>query len=164
MELVLALFGSFFIGTLLLCVALYVVSSLCFVKVFKKLGYQSPGFGWIPIFNIFVLATIVSTGTTKVKVLGAFELDTTIYRYLWLLPIVIGFIPGSFGTLLSIAFTILYYGDIYSRVYASIDNTTVEEQTAIGAISGFISIIFIFKVLASNNDQVQLRYRADDVH
>ena len=52
---------------------------------------------------------------------------------------------------------------MYSRVYASFDNTDVEDQTVLGAVSGIISIIFVVKALAADNNLVQLRFRHDDV-
>ena len=162
-QLMVGLFGGFILGSVLLVIAAYIISSLAFVKIFTKLGYETPWFGWIPILNIFVLATLVTKGVSKVKVFGLFELDVTIYRFLWLAGIALGFIDGSLGRLLSFAFAVVYYGDMYSRVYAAIDNTGVENQTVLGAISAIISIIFPIKALASDSNPMQIRYRADDV-
>jgi hypothetical protein len=163
MELLFGIFSGFIFGGFVILALLYVLSSLAFVKVFRKLGYQSPGLGWVPILNIFILATIVTTGVSKVKVLGAFELDINIYRFLWVLPLAVSLLFGGWGTTISYIFAAIYYGDMYSRVYASFDNTNVEDQTVLGAVSGIISIIFVVKVLAADNNLVQLRFRHDDV-
>ena len=120
MELLFGLFGGFIFGGFVILALLYVLSSLAFVKVFRKLGYQSPGLGWVPILNIFILATIVTTGVSKVKVLGAFELDVNIYRFLWVLPLAVSLLFGGWGTTISYIFAAIYYGDMYSRVYASL--------------------------------------------
>ena len=148
---------------LALVAVLYVISSLGFVKIFTKLGYANPWFGWIPVLNVFTLATLVTSGLSKVKVFGLFELDVNIYRFLWVLSAIISRISGPVGKILAIAFAVIYYGDMFSRVYAATDNTSVEEQRAIGGVSGYISIIFFLKALASDNNPIQIRYRADDV-
>lgn len=163
LEVMVTLFGGFIFGAVLLIIAAYIICALAFVKIFTKLGYESPWFGWIPFLNIFVLATLVTKGVSKVKVFGLFELDVTIYRFLWIAAIILGRIPGTFGTILTLAFSVVYYGDMYSRVYAAIDNTRVEEQTVLGAVSAIIAIIFPIKALASDSNPMQIRYRADEV-
>lgn len=163
MELLIGFIGAYLFAGVAICALIYVLSSLAFIKVFRKLGYQSPGLGWVPILNIFILATIVSTGVSKVKVLGAFEIDVNIYRFLWVIPMLLALVFGNWGSTLSLIFSAVYYGDMYARVYASIDNTNVEDQTVLGVVSGIVSIVFVIKALVADNNPVQLRFRHDDV-
>ena len=158
---VFAFFGSFFIGAFILLAIAYVISSLAFVKVFTKLGYQSPVLGWVPILNLYILATLVSTGVKQVKVLGIAEIDVTLYRFAWLLAVAVSFIPGI-GKVLSLIIRVIYFGDLYSRVYAATDDTSVEDQVGLGIVSGIFSIVFIVKALAADSNPARIRFRADD--
>ncbi len=155
------------IGIFLTVLAIaYVLSSLVLMKVFRMVGYEKPAYAWIPFYNSYILAGILSDGLKKVHVLVV-DIPVDVYKWLWLIVTVASSMISNFipyvGWLLSLAVSVIFHGDLYARIYAIISGNEVEEETGIGIASAFIRLIYIIRVLAhSINGTERVKFRSTD--
>lgn len=59
----LAMFAGIWIFVMLISVAIYVVSSLGYYKLYKKLGAENAWMAWVPFFNIYAQAEFLQVET-----------------------------------------------------------------------------------------------------
>ncbi len=154
-------------GAILIALAIvYVLNSLVLMKVFKILDYEKPAYAWIPFYNAYILASEISDGLKNVHVLLV-DIPVDVYKWLWLIvsvacSTVSNFIPYV-GPLLSIAISVIYYGDLYARVYALITGNKVEDETGLGIASAFIHLIYYIRVLMHSIDGTErVKFRETD--
>ena len=62
---ILAIFAGIWIFALVISIAVYVVSSLGFFKLYKKLGAENAWMAWVPLFNIYALAEFLQVETNS---------------------------------------------------------------------------------------------------
>lgn len=156
----LTLSGGFGFGSFTMLAIDYIITSLTLVKILRNIGYPKSNYAWIPIFNIYVLATVMTKGIKSTNVFFV-NIPTNRYRLGWLVMMILGFIP-RIGTLALLA-RILYYGDLYARVYASLEHDSVDNHNGIGIISALVPIILVIKTLSAPDMPIQVEHRNADV-
>lgn len=144
----------------------YVISSLLLMKVFKMAGYNKPVHAWIPFYNAYILASILSEGLDSVHVLFV-DIPRDLYKWCFLIiyaaSLIISNIPFV-GPFISLALSVIFYGDQNARVFALMSGKSVEDETAIGLISAFVYIVYIVMVVSHRTDGTErIRFRENDV-
>ena len=148
-------------GSMTMLVIDYVITSLTLAKILKNIGYPKTEYAWIPIFNIYVLATVMTKGIDSTNVFFV-NIPTNRYRIGWFVILIISFIPGI-GTKLALVGRVFYYGDLYARVYASLEHDSVDNHNALGIISAIIPIIVVIKTLSAPDMPMQVEHRSADL-
>ena len=89
----LTLSGGFGFGSITMLAIDYIITSLTLVKILKNIGYPKSEYAWIPVFNIYVLATVMTKG---IKSTNAFfvNIPTNRYRLGWLVIMLLRFKEG----------------------------------------------------------------------
>lgn len=156
----LTLSGGFGFGSFTMLAIDYIITSLTLVKILKNIGYPKSEYAWIPVFNIYVLATVMTKG---IKSTNAFfvNIPTNRYRLGWLVIMLLSIIP-RLGTLALLA-RIFYYGDLYARVYASLEHDSVDNYNGIGIISALVPIIVVIKTLSAPDMPIKVEHRNADI-
>lgn len=161
MSLFLTLSGGFRFGSLTMMIIDYVITSLSLLKILKNIGYPKSEYAWIPIFNIYVLATVMTTGIDSTRVFMV-NIPTNRYRLGWFVIMVLSIIPFV-GAQLGLVARVFYYGDLYARVYASLKHDSVDNHNALGIISSFIPVIVVFIALTSPDTPIKVEHRSGDI-
>ena len=157
----LTLSGGFGFGSMSMLALDYVITSLTLAKILKNIGYPKTQYAWIPIFNIYVLATVMTKGINSTNVFFV-NIPTNRYRLGWLVILILSLIP-SVGTKLALVARVFYYGDLYSRVYASLEHDSVDNHNALGIISAIIPFIVVIKTLSAPDMPIQVEHRSADL-
>lgn len=158
MRTFLTLSGGFSGGLIVLD---YVITSLTLAKILKNIGYPRTEFAWIPILNIYVLATVMTKGIDSTNVFFV-NIPTNIYRICWFFVMILGLLPFSITKIAFVA-RVFYFGDLYARVYASLEHDSVDNHNALGIISAIIPIIVVIKTLSAPDMPMQVEHRSADL-
>ena len=161
-----SMIGLGFAVCFLFFILAYVIGSLLLMKVFKAARYEHPGYAWIPFYNAYILADILSDGLEKVHVL-CFDVPKNVYKWLWLIVSAVSLILSSIpilGGLLSLAIEIIFSGDQNARTFSLLSGKDVESETGLGIAAAFIPLIYLVFVVAHRlTGTEQVRYREKDV-
>ena len=157
----LTLSGGFGFGSMSMLALDYVITSLTLAKILKNIGYPKTQYAWIPIFNIYVLATVMTKGIDSTSVFFV-NIPTNIYRLCWFFVMILSLLPFAVTKIAFVA-RVFYFGDLYSRVYASLEHDSVDNHNALGIISALIPIIVVIKTLSAPDMPIQVEHRRADL-
>lgn len=132
-----AILALFFI----FCMAIVVYSIwqiLLLQKTLRYFGHPKPWYMWIPFLNIYTLASLCGRPGQKVKILG-FDLDYEIFKFGWIAPFIVNFIP-IIGQVAFFVLTVIYYGKVYSYILAVLENRSEDSMGA----KGYIAVLVPF--------------------
>lgn len=121
----------------------YVFTSISYMKIFKSYNYAHPGYAFIPLYNLYILADLTCKDHFKI---GEFRVEKKYFVWWWLIAIVIGFIPvlGKF-----IQFVIIIVAEGYCRKVAFTKLDRKYSDSIIAYISVIIPIVMWFIVIPS---------------
>ena len=145
-ALFLAILGTYLVVVLVVLLVCYVLTSLAHMKALKALGYDKAWMAWIPLAQQYALADVAAGNQDNVTLFGTLSVPATLYRFWWILWIVLPFVP-FIGGLASTAVMVVFLGNCYVKIYARLDGTSEQEQQVIGYLSGFLVIIAVVKFL-----------------
>lgn len=144
---VLSLIASFAALFLVVFVVSYLLQAFSIYYILKNMSYQNPFFAFIPFLNIYALSSIVPYYTDdKVYVTAEIGIKKELFRFWWLIAILLAMIPAV-GWILSLIVRILCYTRIIQYVYAVFDKRREEEEIVLAVISSIFPIIFFIKCL-----------------
>ena len=121
----------------------YILTSLSYRKIFKSFNYSHPGYAFIPIYNLYILADLTCGDCFR---LGEFQIEKKYFVWWWFIAFIIGFIP-VIGNLLELAIIILAEGYCIKVAFSRIDDKY--SGSIIAYFSVVIPIIMWFIVLPS---------------
>ncbi|MDE7478210.1 MAG: hypothetical protein K2M91_09725 [Lachnospiraceae bacterium] len=145
-ALYLAVLGTYLVVVLVVMLVCYVLTSLAHMKALKALGYDKAWMAWIPLAQQYALADVAAGNEDNVTLFGTLTVPATLYRFWWILWIVLPFVP-FIGGLASTVVMVVFLGNCYVKIYARLDGTSEQEQQVIGYLSGFLVIIAVVKFL-----------------
>lgn len=155
---ILAALGAYLVVVLIILAVCYVLASLSHMKALKAMGYDK---AWIPFAQWYACADAATARRQDdVKLFGSVSVPVSLYKFWWvlwlILQVVSQFFLGSILGLLSTVVQVIFLGNTYVKMYAALDGTDEKDQQVIGYISGFLSIIAVFKFLfGSYNTKVR---------
>lgn len=134
---------------IVLGIAYYVLFSLTHYKALKKLGYANAWLAWIPFGVNYACADVATMGDgEQVKVIGTLEVPKTVFKFWWVISLILIFIPlGFIATALNLALGIICDGLCYTRLYMMLEGKSESEEQVIGYISGAFPIVAVIKFL-----------------
>jgi hypothetical protein len=142
----LAFLGTYALFSLIILLAVYVVTALGYYTALKKLGYQNAWLGWIPIANLYALADAAANGEQEINIIGTIKIPAILYKFWWAVMWVCAFIP-MIGTIASIAVKVIVFGHIFIRLFARLTYTSEKDQQVMGYVSAFFPIVGAIRFL-----------------
>ncbi|MDO4262246.1 MAG: hypothetical protein Q4C82_09215 [Eubacteriales bacterium] len=136
------------LGIVAITIVWYVAFSYSHMKALNALGYSKPWLAWIPFGVYYACAEAVEPEDHPVQILGSFEVPGVVFRFWWVVPLVLTVVPISFGSLITLAMSIIFSGSAYAKMYAVLYKTSEKEEQVIGCVSGFLPIVAVVKFFA----------------
>lgn len=131
-------------------IIMYVLYGISHMKAYKMMGYKNAWGAWIPFYSSYVLADCIPESKESVNILGL-SIPGTLFKFWWIVSFVVAYVPAV-GTILSLVVTILCAGKCYTTIYATLEGKSQDEVKVVGYLSGWLSIIAIFKFLSYKNN------------
>lgn len=148
MKSVLVVLGAYIAFIVIVAIVAYVLYGISHMKALKALGYDKAWLAWIPFGNYYAMAdSVTGDNEESVTLFGSVNVPVMVYKLWWIGLFIAPFIPVV-GNLLSLALMIVFAGNAYVKMYATLENKTETETQVVGYLSGFITIIAIVKFLA----------------
>lgn len=144
-----AMGAAVIIIALLLVVAFYVLLGYAYYKALKMKGYDKAWMGWIPYAQNYALADAI--GSDDVDLIGSLKVPMNIFKFWWIIPLVLLFFSGAIVQLLSIAVNVICAGWIFKKYYAEMDGKDERDVAVLAYISGWLQIIAMVKFLCIKN-------------
>lgn len=119
----------------------YILTSLSYMKIFKTFNFSHPGYAFIPIYNLYILADLTCGDYFR---LGEFQIEKKYFVWWWLIAFVIGLIP-FIGTWLELGIIILSEGYCRKVAFSRLDDKY--SGSILAYFSVIIPIIMWFVVL-----------------
>ena len=109
----------------------YILTSFSYMKIFKAFNYSHPGYAFIPIYNLYILADLTCGDYFN---LGDFKIEKKYFVWWWLFAFVIGLVPGI-GSIFELAIIILSEGYCRKVAFSRIDDKYT------GSIIAYVSVL-----------------------
>ena len=124
--------------------AAYIFNSLQHQKVFKKLGYANAWMAWIPFAFNYALADIACPD--EGFVLFGKTIEKNLFKFYMVVLFVASFVPVV-GGIVSLVGNVYCTGFCYNRLFAHLEQKSLEECKVVAYCSGFCPIIAAFKFM-----------------
>lgn len=157
LDAAMGLFGGMVVGfvvvAFIIAIAAYVVSSLAYMKVFRRCG-ENVVAAWIPFWRDWTIASCACAGEENVSLYGLI-CPSLVLKLYWLIQGGLSFIlsGSSVGNLLAYLVGAAFLGQIFTTLYARFEEKTEEECRVIGVLSGLFPIIAWIKFLSMKDGQ-----------
>ena len=153
-----ALLAGFALVFLVIAVVSYLLQALTLFYVFKKVGYYDAYYAFIPLFNIYILSSLVPCYSDgKVYVTPTIGINKRLFRFWWLIAFLVSAIP-AIGVVLSVIIRILCYTRIFQYVYSLFEDKDEEDEIVVAIVSAFFPIVFYVKCLIYMINKVQPKH------
>lgn len=118
----------------------YVLNSLCLVKIFRAYNYQNPYYGFIPFYNLYILANLTCD---EYFILGEFKIEKKYFLWWWVIYLVINYM--IYFRIITLIIKVICLGFCYHRGIKQIDNNY--DNKILSYASTIFSFILWFIVL-----------------
>jgi hypothetical protein len=141
-----AAMGAFALIAVIIVIAFYVVMSLGFYKILKKVGYPNAWMAWVPLVAYYAIADAAANGEQNVHLIGTISIPAMLYKLWWLVVIVVNFVP-AIGSLAALVIQVICLGSIFIKLISRVTNTAETDNQVFGYISGLIPIVGAIRFL-----------------
>lgn len=141
--------GLMVVGVII-AIALYVFSSYAHMKALNMLGYDKAWLAWIPYANYYACADAVSDNQENVYLFEKYSVPALLFKIWWVISIAIGWLPinSTVIWILKSLVQIVFFGAVYTKMYARLEYKSEQETQVMGCVSGFLPIIAAIKFIA----------------
>lgn len=146
---------GFLIGGIIFLLIFVIIGVIAWVlygvshsRALKHMGYTNHWAAWVPFYNFYALADC--TGFTEFRIWNI-AIPMNIFKWLWAGALIVGFVPVV-GSVLMIIILVVYQGWCYGIIYATTENTSLDNTRVIGYVSGIITLIPIIKFFQLSKD------------
>lgn len=148
----LGVFGGMMIGVaifaLIIAIAIYVVSSLAYMKAMKMSGYAYPVAAWVPFWRDYAIADTACAGQDPVSLFGL-SCPALLLKLYWLITLALSFVlnGSSVGNILVYIVNALFLAQIFTTLFARFEGKEEADCRVIGIVSGLLPIVAWVKFL-----------------
>lgn len=142
----LGVFGGMMIGVaifaLIIAIAVYVVSSLAYMKAMKMCNYAHPVAAWIPFWRDYAIADTSCDGRDTVSLFGL-PCPALLLKLYWLITLALSFVlsGSSIGNLLVYIINAIFLAQIFITLFARFEGKEEPDCRVIGIVAGLLPIV-----------------------
>jgi hypothetical protein len=140
----LSIFGAYMSIVAIFGIANYVLTSLPYYKVLKRLGYSKAWLAWIPLVRYSGLLMAADLDGSNTILICGRRMSKDVVKW-FPFAYLLYFVP-AIGWLIVFVIKTIVIGAICRDIYMKIDNTSYDDSVVLGYLSGLSSYILIAKM------------------
>lgn len=149
---------------LLLVVGVYLLSAYAEFQLLKAFNYKYPWMAWVPLAQNYAYGDLCTQTTGSYMSIVNVAFPNILLQFGWVLSVILPYVPVV-GSLLNIAWSVVYFGTICDFIYKRVEG---QDNKILAGISGWFSIVLVIKIytwgIVKNNYRLNFRSANTDVY